>query len=231
VGARDEWLLHDKNAATPVAKILKLLAPVEEGLLAAQEAALQAQPKFRRQARALDDYSIQRSAEGGDRDVLVESRPGGRSQPMRCPRDVYDATVRVLAHAERPLSFEDILTGVQHLPMRDVTYHPVRVALRFLLSMTPPSIMRRTAKYAAHHPQGLVPDANRAWGVLAGVPGLARVPQDIEPGLTRRLRHSAAARRHRHQLRHVPPANGARCLHAPLADRAWGVRPRPRLKE
>jgi hypothetical protein len=73
------------------------------------------------------EYFVQRTHEG---DFLTERRPSG-SQPFRCPKDAYDAAAVILAHADQPLHFDELLERLNKaMGDRQADYRP-RVCLRF----------------------------------------------------------------------------------------------------
>ena len=73
------------------------------------------------------EYIIQRTAEG---EFLTERRPTG-SQPFRCPKDAYVAAANVLAEAEEPLHFDELLDRLNAAMNQRQADYRLRVCLRF----------------------------------------------------------------------------------------------------
>ena len=97
----------------------------------------------------------------GGEEFLAEYRQDS-SVPFRCPKQVIDATAKVLASSKQPLKFADVEQKVG----RDMGELPadylVRVALRFLVSELGLAEKHR-ARYTAAEPKTLLKKYETAW--------------------------------------------------------------------
>ncbi len=78
-------------------------------------------------AERAQEYFVQRTHEG---EFLTERRPSG-SQPFRCPKDSYDAAAEILARAEQPLHFDELLERLNKAMGDRQADYRLRVCLRF----------------------------------------------------------------------------------------------------
>ena len=76
------------------------------------------------------EYFVQGTHEG---DFLTERRPSG-SQPFRCPKDAYDAAADILARADQPLHFDELLERLNKAMGDRQADYRLRVCLRFWLA-------------------------------------------------------------------------------------------------
>lgn len=140
---------------------LKTLVTQVEIQLAAYRA-----PKinYTRPGRTLENYKVERWSKNSRELVLTEMRPESRSRPHRCPRPLYDATVKVLSSETKAIDFDDLLAGVRmKVPDFDVGKHQVRTALRFLQLGTKPLVLRERALYQASNPARIRAEAAKLW--------------------------------------------------------------------
>jgi len=91
------WLKSNAESREPVADILQLLEPLDAYI----RGNLSQPSSDSKPAGAGTTYKIEKKK--NDEETLTERREGG-SQPYRCPRYIYDATVAVLAKAS-PMEF------------------------------------------------------------------------------------------------------------------------------
>jgi hypothetical protein len=103
------------------------------------------------------EYIIQRTAEG---QFLTERRPTG-SQPFRCPKDAYLAAAKVLAGAEEPLHFDELLERLNSAMEQRQADYRLRVCLRFWGQQG--LVQRFRTRYHAGDAGTFVRDAERAW--------------------------------------------------------------------
>lgn len=151
------------DSRQPVADILQHLEVVDEFVQQARPMRVaKVRPAGGRQTAATYAIEKKKNAE----EVLVERRANGTSQPFRCPRYLYDGIVRVLATAEEPLEFEEVLQGVTKV-VPDPAEFLVRVAVRFLMSLEPPLVARHRKRYRPARKGKFQTDARAAWTTLA----------------------------------------------------------------
>ena len=113
----------------PVCDALELLEVVQKRLETLQTEPPADQPKPARRGRKVQGYEVQNSPEG---QFLAEHREG-EGVPIRCPREVYEATADELAAASQAVHFDHLLERVsQRLSQRQPDYR-LRVAMRFWL--------------------------------------------------------------------------------------------------
>jgi hypothetical protein len=103
------------------------------------------------------EYVVQDTGEG---QFLTERRPSG-SQPFRCPRDAYDAAVRVLAGASEPLHFDELLEGLNRETGERQADYRLRVCLRFWLAQG--LVERFRTRYRAKDAGTFVERAKAEW--------------------------------------------------------------------
>jgi hypothetical protein len=109
------------------------------------------------------EYLVEGSGAG---ETLAEHRRGGKSQPHRCPRPLYDAVAQVLAGADRPLAVEEIMVGVEKMVGGRPAEFQVRVPLRFWITAGPPLVVRMRARYRATDTQGFAAGTEKLWADL-----------------------------------------------------------------
>jgi hypothetical protein len=93
--------------------------------------------------------------------MLYEIRPAGA--PLRIGRDVYDATVDVLATAGKPLNYDEITEGVEARICASLGDWQGRTVLRFIQSADPPIVIRSRSRYRAVDPSKFAAAARRLW--------------------------------------------------------------------
>jgi hypothetical protein len=152
------WLKSNAESREPVADILQLLEPLDAYI----RGDLTRSSSDRKSAGAGTTYKIEKKK--NDEETLTERREGG-SQPYKCPRYIYDATVTVLAKAS-PMEFEGILKGVGKV-LPEAPEWQIRTVLRFLLNAQPPLIVRERNKYRPLHPSKLGIEAKQLWQTVA----------------------------------------------------------------
>jgi len=155
------------EAAADLAPVLDALMELESLLLHLTATASDG-PKFLRERRTLDDYTVEPNAQDANTEMLVErrKRSGG---VLRASKDAYEAAVSAFVGKPGPISFDDLM----HLCQRhgqDMDAYQIRVALRVLQSLNPPLVLRRQAKYMAAHKETLAKDARAAWAHLRDRP-------------------------------------------------------------
>lgn len=99
-------------------------------------------------------------------EALIEYRLSGKAKPMRCPKSVYEAMVQVLESADRPLSVEEIATGVEKVMGVRPADFQMRVPLRLWMNVQPPLLSRNRARYRASAPQTVQSVAHALWSSL-----------------------------------------------------------------
>jgi hypothetical protein len=148
------WLKSNAESREPVADILQLLEPLDAYI----RGNLSQPSSARRPAGAGTTYKIEKRK--NDEEMLTERREGG-SQPYKCPRYIYDATVTVLAKTS-PMEFEAVMKGVGKV-LHEPPEWQVRTVLRFLLNAQPPLIVRERNKYRPLQPGKLGIEAKQLW--------------------------------------------------------------------
>jgi hypothetical protein len=110
------------------------------------------------------EYFVQRTHEG---EFLTERRPSG-SQPFRCPKDAYDAAAAILARADQPLHFDELLERLnQAMGDRQADYR-LRVCLRFWLAHK--LVERFRTRYRVVEAGAFEGRAKSAWEEAAAAP-------------------------------------------------------------
>ena len=145
-----------KGPKRTVQRVLALLRVVEAEL---QQAVVTIEPT--RRGRTPLTYAVERTALG---ETLAEHRPEGSSQPFRCPKPVWDAIIRVLADAKKPLSAEEIAEAVEKRTGTRPGDHQYRVPLRLLTQIDPPLLIRGRARYRVI--EGFEAAATALWASL-----------------------------------------------------------------
>lgn len=123
------------QSVEPLCDALELLENLQQRLEskrnpdAPEHAAADSLPAARPRRRngQSQEYVIQQTAEG---EFLTERRPTG-SQPFRCPKDAYLAAARVVADAEEPLHFDELLDRLNAAMNQRQADYRLRVCLRF----------------------------------------------------------------------------------------------------
>jgi len=153
-----DLLESTEQARMPVAQIMRLLDVVEGGQVQPDDPGHGRSFTRGRDARR---YQVEETAGGP---VLTEGREGGKSPPFRATKAVYDAVTSVLATAEKPLRFEDIMDRMAKSGPVPPGDFQVRVCIRFLATRQPPLVIRTRSAY---HPvsKSLATDAQTAWRV------------------------------------------------------------------
>jgi hypothetical protein len=75
---------------------------------------------------------------------------------------MYDATVTVIANADAPLEFEEVMKAVREV-RPDPPDWQVRTVLHFLLNAQPPLIVRERSRYRSELPKKLLAEAKQLW--------------------------------------------------------------------
>jgi hypothetical protein len=104
---------------------------------------------------------MQRTAEG---QFLTERRPTG-SQPFRCPKDAYIAAAKVLAGAEEPLHFDELLERLNAAMEQRQADYRLRVCLRFWGQQG--LVQRFRTRYHAGEAKTFLRAAEEAWEELS----------------------------------------------------------------
>lgn len=166
--------MADKEVNNPIEDIERLLRRIEK----AHPDAKAVVSEIRERVRLLIDRPRRSSArrtgaettyvvEGGtgDKGSLAEHRPSG--QPLRVSKQAYDIVVDVLAAAERPLPFDELMAQTTTKVNAPADWQ-VRVVLRYLLRAEPEIIRRVRSRYQPVTPRTFKAAANRAWKATAG---------------------------------------------------------------
>jgi hypothetical protein len=103
----------------------------------------------------------------GNREMLCEFRVDS-DVPFRCPKSTLDAVAKVVAGADRPMSFNEIEDGVNELLPEPAATYQIRVCLRFLSSADLELVRRNRARFAAMQPNRLQRSVASAWRALSG---------------------------------------------------------------
>jgi hypothetical protein len=155
-------LVRGVRAKGPVGRFAKEVLPLLER---AAEQLEDGQPVRRKLGRGdgAIEYVVEKTAQG---EVLTERRSGGTSQPLRCPKVVYDAAIRMLATTTKPLSMDEILSGIETVMGVRPAEFQMRVALRLWLHADPALISRLRARYRLADSTGFISKATRLWSSL-----------------------------------------------------------------
>jgi hypothetical protein len=145
------------KAAAIARRVLDLLDVIEQANRKAE-----GMPRPTRRGAKRVVYMVEKTEVGQN---LAEHRPGSTSSPFRCPKPLYDAVVKVLAGAKRPLGTDDIVSGVERLVGYRPGEHQYRVALRFFTTVEPPLLVRSRAKYSPAN-TSFSENAARLWTTL-----------------------------------------------------------------
>ena len=125
-------------AGKPVARIMRLLDLVEEGL--------KKEPPRGRASKGREKrvHTVETTASG---EFLTESGGDDTSPAFRVSRNIYDLTAEVLANSTKPMRFEDILASVTQKAPAPPGDHQIRVCIRFWLGVDPPLLARGKSMY------------------------------------------------------------------------------------
>lgn len=145
------------------AAFARRLLPLLEEALEAVAGSVVTRPL--RRGTGVVEYVVEKTQQG---EVLTENRPGRRSKPFRCPKSVYEALIRVLGGADRPLTTDEITSGVERLMETRPPDHQVRVALRLMLHVEPALLSRSRARYRPVDPRQFPKSADALWFSLRG---------------------------------------------------------------
>jgi hypothetical protein len=113
---------------------------------------------------AANDYRVEKRSQG---EVLSEHRASRSGAPFRVPKSIHDASVVVLAQADRPLDFEELVHLVGGKLGVAVPSFQLRVLTRFWLSLENPFLMRIRSRYRAKDVKTFKSNAEKAWRVAA----------------------------------------------------------------
>lgn len=156
-----DWLQASAESREPVAEILRQLEPIDAYIQLGGQRRPRTKAELGRGGTTT--YTIEKKK--NEEEVLVEHREGG-STPYRCPRYVYNATVRVLADVDPALEFEGVVKELG----KEIAEPPewqVRVVLRFLMNAQPPLVVKERNKYRPLRPAKFEGEAKSAWQTLA----------------------------------------------------------------
>src|SRR3954465_3605528 len=117
-------LRNSPEAREPICDALELIEALQQQVEAKRNPEAPAKPRSTAPAQ---EYVVHDTPDGP---FLTERRPSG-SQPFRCPRDAYDAAVRVLEQADQPLHFDDLLDRLNAAMGQRQADYRLRVCLRF----------------------------------------------------------------------------------------------------
>ena len=111
-------------------------------------------------------YVVEQGANG---ETLTERREGGTAKPIRCPKAIYDAMVKVLSEADRPLPLDEIIAAVGTALHDQPPDFQVRVPLRLWMQVEPPLVMRNRARYRAVDAADFKGKSSQLWSdIIAG---------------------------------------------------------------
>jgi hypothetical protein len=167
-------LRSSPEAREPLCDALEQLEAIQQELEEYRQALPDPAPTLspltppRRRKTNIQEYEIQRTADGG----FLTERRAGHSQPFRCPRATYDAAARVLEGAAEALPFEDLMERLNSLTGSRQPDYRLRVALRFW--MTHEAVLRSRTKYRAAERAGFERLARQLWDQLEA--GTAAAP-------------------------------------------------------
>lgn len=162
--------MPDMEVNDPIKEIERLLVAVEKAhpdqrpLVAAIREQLRfvtarSRPSPRRTGEATT-YSVEGS---GEHAGLAEYRRSG--PPLRVPQGAYDLVVSVLAAAERPLPFDELMSALRAEQADPPADWQVRVVLRYLLRAEPALLRRTRSRYQPVTPKSFKGAADRWWKV------------------------------------------------------------------
>jgi hypothetical protein len=97
----------------------------------------------------------------GEQATLAEFRRAG--QPLRVPKHVYEQLVDLLASADRPLAFDEIMMQMARTATDTPAEWQARVVLRFLMRARPEVIRRARSRYRAVAPNRFRIAAEKWW--------------------------------------------------------------------
>ena len=109
------------------------------------------------------EYIVEDSVNGP---VLTEYRRAGKAHPFRCPKAIYDATVQVLAVANRAMPLDEIVAQVGQVLGSHPADYQVRVPLRLWMNVAPPLVVRMRARYSATDAKSFNRTAKTLWADL-----------------------------------------------------------------
>jgi hypothetical protein len=158
-------LRNSPESREPICDALELIEALQQQVEAKRhpDPPAAAEPaRAARRAQASQGYIVQRTAEG---DFLTERRPSG-SQPFRCPKDAYDAAAKLLADAQQPLHFEELLDQLNGAMRERQADYRLRVCLRFWLASG--RVERFRTRYRATEPAAFEREAQGLWEKARG---------------------------------------------------------------
>jgi len=164
-------LRNSPESREPICDALELIEALQQQIEAKRNPDAGDAPGGRQGRRAKGDgqsppqqaYVVQDTAEG---QFLTERRPSG-AQPLRCPKDAYEAAARVLARATEPLHFEELLDGLNKETGERQADYRLRVCLRFWLGHG--LVERFRTRYRAKEADGFAARAMQEWETARGV--------------------------------------------------------------
>lgn len=128
----------------------------------------QAEPPPARRRTRLQEYYIQKTADG---EYLVEHRPG-HSQPFRCPHETYHAASAAIAQAGEAMHFDELMEQINaRLGERQPDYR-LRVALRYWT--TQGVVARFRTRYRALDPGRFEAVSRQLWETLSAASAQGR---------------------------------------------------------
>lgn len=159
--------MPDMEVNDPIKEIERLLSAVEKAhpdqkpVLAAIREQLRSvttrnRPSPRRTGEATT-YSVEGT---GGHAGLAEYRSSG--PPLRVPKPAYDHVVNVLAAADRPLPFDDLMSALRKGADPPADWQ-VRVVLRYLLRADPAVLRRTRSRYQPITLRAFKAGAERWW--------------------------------------------------------------------
>jgi hypothetical protein len=125
-------LRNSPESREPICDALELIEALQQQVETKRHPDAAPPPASARRSAAADraqEYFVQKTHEG---EFLTERRPSG-SQPFRCPKDAYDAAADILAHADQPLHFDELLERLNTAMGDRQADYRLRVCLRFWL--------------------------------------------------------------------------------------------------
>ena len=150
-------LRNSPEAREPICDALELIEALQQQMESKRNPDAPGNRTARAEAAGQQEYVVQATADGP---FLTERRPSG-SQPFRCPKDAYDAAVRILAESREPLHFEEIHDRLNAAMGERQADYRLRVCLRFWAGHK--VVERFRTRYRAVDPAAFVNDAERLW--------------------------------------------------------------------
>ena len=109
------------------------------------------------------EYAVE-STVGGE--MLTERRGSGRSSPFRCSKNIYEAVLKAISAAQRPLAIDEIMAVANQTLGAAAADFQIRVPIRLWLHANPPLIRRHRARYQPVDAQNFSDSAIRLWRQL-----------------------------------------------------------------